>query len=125
APSHIALATLAIEAGVRRVVVEKPLSVSVAACRQLAEVADRAGAMVVVDHGRRWSPDYRSIRAYIERGHIGAVRHVSVVGGAGGPRDGLAAAEIAIAAHLSQSRDHRPVALPLDGDDARFEVAFA
>src|SRR6266571_3442700 len=256
APSHVALARTAVEAGVRRVVVEKPMSVSVAASRELVELAEEAGALVAVDHGRRWSPDYRSIRAYIGRGHIGAVRQLSVTGGAGGmgmtgthffdlarfltgaeadwvtahlhasgrpnprgdqfhdpegyvlagfrdgvrlfldlsgdvrredrlvviqgefgrivvderagvwraatsfspdlafpfratlspgglfglavrelldepaavacgPRDGLAATEMAVAAHLSDARDHRPVALPLEGDDVAFEVAFA
>jgi len=256
APSHVVLARMAIEAGVRRLVVEKPVSVSVASGQELARLAESSGALVAVDHGRRWSPDYRSIRAYVERGHIGAVRHISVTGGSGGmgmtgthffdlarlltggeaewvsghlhgsgrpnprgpqfhdpegfvlaglqggtrlfvdlsgdvrrvdrlvviqgefgrivvderarvwraatsfspelmfpfrgtlspgglfalavrevmgeppalacgPRDGLAATEIAIAAHLSQARDHRPVALPLEGEDAAFEVAFA
>src|SRR6266581_3547083 len=224
--------------------------------RELVALAEEAGALVAVDHGRRWSPDYRSIRAYIGRGHIGAVRQLSVTGGAGGmgmtgthffdlarfltgaeadwvtahlhasgrpnprgdqfhdpegyvlagfrdgvrlfldlsgdvrredrlvviqgefgrivvderagvwraatsfspdlafpfratlspgglfglavrelldepaavacgPRDGLAATEMAVAAHLSDARDHRPVALPLEGDDVAFEVAFA
>ena len=256
APSHVALARMALEAGVKRVVVEKPLSVSVAAARELAELASDAGALVAVDHGRRWSPDYRSIRAYIGRGHIGAVRQISVTGGAGGmgmtgthffdltrfltgaeaewvtahlqasgrpnprgeqfddpeghvlagfgggvrlfmdlsgdvrredrlvvvqgeygrivvderarvwraatsfspelvfpfrgtlspgglfglavrellgeppaaacgPADGLAATAMAVAAHLSNARDHRPVALPLEGDDVGIEVAFA
>ncbi len=256
APSHVALARMAIEAGVRRVVVEKPLSTSVASARELADLAEQAGALVAVDHGRRWSPEYRSIRAYVGRGHIGSIRHISVSGGPGGMgmtgthffdlarfltgteaewvtghlresgrpnprghqfhdpegyvlaglrggirlfvdlsgdvrredrlvvlqgewgrivvderarvwraatsfspeltfpfrgtlspgglfalavreltgepptvacgvRDGLAAAEIAIAAHLSQSRDHRPVAVPLEGADVEFEVAFA
>ncbi len=39
-------------------------------------------------------------------------------------RDGLAAIEAVLAIHLSEARDHAPVALPLTGDDRVFGIQF-
>jgi predicted dehydrogenase len=83
APSHAALARLALEAGTERVLVEKPIDVSCAAAAELAELADRRGAYLAVGYTRRWMPDHRSVAEAIRAGQIGEPRLLTASLGAG------------------------------------------
>jgi len=82
--SHIAVARLAIEAGVRRLIVEKPIGNSVAQARQLARLCAEKKIKIAVNHSRRWSNDYAAIKRCIEHGYIGPLRQIYIVPGPGG-----------------------------------------
>jgi predicted dehydrogenase len=73
--THADLAVLAADAG-KHVFVEKPLTLSVAKAKRVAEAADRAGVVVQVGHNRRRQPANRRIKAMIDGGELGTVLHL-------------------------------------------------
>jgi predicted dehydrogenase len=82
--THLSVARLAIEAGVKRLVVEKPIGNSVAQAREFAVLCADKKVKLAVNHSRRWSNDYAAIKRCIEHGYIGALRQVYIVPGPGG-----------------------------------------
>jgi predicted dehydrogenase len=70
--THTDLAVRAAEAG-KHVFVEKPLALTVAETKRVAEAADRAGVVVQVGHNRRRQPANRRIKAMIDGGELGTV----------------------------------------------------
>ena len=83
-PSHVPIACMAVETGVRRLLVEKPIGTCPAGARQLVEMCAEEGVTLAVNHSRRWSLDYTAMKRYIAAGRIGPVRHVYVAFGSGG-----------------------------------------
>lgn len=75
-PSHAALSLAAIQAGARRVMVEKPMACSLAECDQILEAARQTGTRVAVDHVRRYSQIYLWLRDQIASGVWGEVRAI-------------------------------------------------
>ena len=75
-PSHAPLALAAMDAGARRVMVEKPMACSVAECRQMLQRARDRGARLSVDQSRRFDPMYQWLRAKIASGGWGGPRTV-------------------------------------------------
>lgn len=82
--SHLAVARLAVEAGVQRLIVEKPIGNSVAGARDLARLCAGREVKLAVNQSRRWSNDYAAIKRCVQHGYIGSLRHISVVLGPGG-----------------------------------------
>jgi predicted dehydrogenase len=82
--SHLALARLAVEAGIQRLIVEKPMGNSVAEARDLARLCADRGVKLAVNQGRRWSSDYAAVKRCVEHGYIGSLRQVYAVPGPGG-----------------------------------------
>jgi predicted dehydrogenase len=79
---HVPLALQAIAAGVRRVVVEKPVALDVGQVRQLQAAADAAGAVVAVAHQRRHAAPVAVLRGVLARGALGSgLRLTARVGG--------------------------------------------
>lgn len=72
--SHAPLAHAAIAAG-KAVVVDKPLALTLAEARAIADHAAEAGVRLSVFHNRRWDGDFLTIRNAIENGMIGKVAH--------------------------------------------------
>jgi predicted dehydrogenase len=68
----------ALEAG-KHVLVEKPLTPSVTEARKLAEVARRAGLVLMCDHTYCYTPAVQRIRDLIRSGHIGEVQFIDSV----------------------------------------------
>lgn len=83
-PAHVPLARMAVEAGVKYLLVEKPVGTCSFSAREMVDAATAKGARLAVNHSRRWSLDYQAIRRYLETGQIGAVRQVYVAFGSGG-----------------------------------------
>lgn len=83
-PSHVPLARMAIEAGAKYLLVEKPIGTCPHAARELIALAESNSVRMAVNHSRRWSLDYQAIRRYLEAGQIGTVRQVYVAYGSGG-----------------------------------------
>lgn len=67
----------AINSGVKAVFCEKPLSNFVADGREMVETAKEEGAVLAVNHSRRWDSLYQDVRDYIAEGNLGDIRHVS------------------------------------------------
>jgi predicted dehydrogenase len=79
APSHRDLALAALEAGVGRILCEKPMASSVAEADEMIEAARRRGARLTVNHGRRVEPLYRWVAARVQSGDWGELRTIRVV----------------------------------------------
>ena len=75
--SHSALTETALRAG-RAVLVEKPLAGSVAEARQLAELADEVGQLLMVGHTFLFSPRLAVIRSYIDDGTLGPIHYATM-----------------------------------------------
>jgi predicted dehydrogenase len=78
AATHFDLVLAALEAG-KHVLVEKPLTPSVAEARKLADVARRSGLVLMCDHTYCYTPVVQRIRDLIRSGHIGEVQFIDSV----------------------------------------------
>jgi len=76
--SHHGLASAALAAG-KHVLVEKPLTDSVATAEQLVEQADRAGLVLAVDHTFVYSGAVQKIRSIIDSGTLGNPLYIDSV----------------------------------------------
>jgi predicted dehydrogenase len=64
------------KAGVRRLLVEKPMACSLAECDRILEMAQETNTRVAVDHGRRHASVYQWLRSRIASGDWGQVRAI-------------------------------------------------
>jgi predicted dehydrogenase len=78
AATHFDLVRAALEAG-KHVLVEKPLTSTVAEGRKLTEIADRSGLVLMVDHTYCYTPAVQRIRQLIHDGEIGDLQFVDSV----------------------------------------------
>jgi predicted dehydrogenase len=78
AATHFDLARAALEAG-KHVMVEKPLTPTVAEGRKLVDVADRGGLVLMCDHTYCYTPAVQRIRNLIRAGEIGTVQFIDSV----------------------------------------------
>ena len=62
-PSHAALALAAMDAGVRYLMIEKPMACSLVECDAIIAKARETGTRVVVDHVRCYAPAYQWLRS--------------------------------------------------------------
>lgn len=70
---HAAIATAAVRAG-RHVVVEKPLTTSVADAVRLVELQRERGRLVALVAQRRYEPEYAHLKSLVESGRVGEIR---------------------------------------------------
>lgn len=75
--AHLPLAKLAIEAGVP-VLIQKPVTETVAEYEELEAMAEEHGVTVSVVHNHNFDPAMRKLEAAIDRGVVGDVRSVEV-----------------------------------------------
>jgi predicted dehydrogenase len=78
AATHFDLVRAALEAG-KHVLVEKPLTSSLAEAVKLADLAEHAGQVLMCDHTYCFTPAVRRIREIIHSGEIGEVQYVDSV----------------------------------------------
>lgn len=71
----------AIEAGVRLILLEKPVATSLAACRQLSHACERAGARIAVNHQMRFLPQYQIPRDLLASAGYGGFHSMHVAAG--------------------------------------------
>jgi predicted dehydrogenase len=83
APNHLKLARLAVSAGVSKILIEKPISVSLKDARFFINECKAARVQVAVNYSRRWMPEYLAMKRCIKAGLIGEPRQISVVVGQG------------------------------------------
>ena len=82
--SHCDLAILAMTAGVRKVLVEKPLGRSLEECDEVIEIAERTGSTVAVNHPYRHMSHMRSLVDLMRSEEFGGLSSMHIVGGNGG-----------------------------------------
>lgn len=75
AGTHYELTKRVLEAG-RHALVEKPLAMTVAECRELGRLADRAGLTLMVGHTFLYNSAVRWLRDHVQRGDLGEVLYV-------------------------------------------------
>jgi scyllo-inositol 2-dehydrogenase (NADP+) len=71
-PTHAELARQALEAG-KHVVIDKPMTTTVAQADELIALAAARGRLLSVFHNRRWDNDFQTVKSMIEAGRLGAV----------------------------------------------------
>jgi predicted dehydrogenase len=70
--THFALARRVLEAG-KHVVVDKPVTLTAAEARTLADLAASRKRVFAPFHNRRWDGDFMTVRALLESGELGRV----------------------------------------------------
>ena len=70
----------AAEAGIKVIMVEKPLAISVALGRAMIEACERSGSRLITEHTRRFQPRYKKIRQMVDEGAVGKVKIVTFDG---------------------------------------------
>ncbi|MBC7368469.1 MAG: Gfo/Idh/MocA family oxidoreductase [Undibacterium sp.] len=73
--THFPLAKRALESG-RHVLVEKPITHSLATAHELIELAARQRRVLMVDHTFVYHPAVRKIKALVEAGDLGQLRYI-------------------------------------------------
>lgn len=77
-PAHHPLAKAALEAG-KHVLVEKPMTETSDQSRELIELADNKGLVLMPGHIFRYHPCIRDLRRRIQDGELGTIRHLSCI----------------------------------------------
>lgn len=108
----------ALAAGVKVLVIEKPLATTLAESRRLAAAVQAAGCASIVNFSRRWDPAMQGLRERIERGEFGALQRFNASYGKGIGNNG--SHMIDLVAFLGGGRPVRARSLgtPLDGGEA-------
>ena len=70
----------AAEAGIKVIMVEKPIAISVEWARKMVDACDNSGSRLITEHTRRFLPHYQKIKKMITDGLIGDVRTVETSG---------------------------------------------
>ncbi|WP_406700179.1 Gfo/Idh/MocA family oxidoreductase [Singulisphaera sp. Ch08] len=83
APTHVMLGRVGIQTGAKRILLEKPIDVSLHEARGFVAECRGAGIPLAVNYSRRWMPDYRAIKRCIGKGVIGAPRSLAIILGKG------------------------------------------
>lgn len=75
---HAPMTLAALEAGAH-VLCEKPMAMDAGESRAMLEAAEAAGKLHVMGHELRFNPNRRRIKALLDAGEIGEVRHLNMV----------------------------------------------
>jgi predicted dehydrogenase len=81
---HADVVVDAAAAGVKGIFCEKPIATTLADADRMIEAVERAGAPMVVNHTRRWLPEYHRAREIVCGGQLGAL--MRIIACLGGPR---------------------------------------
>ena len=80
---HIEPTLMALQAGYKNLMIEKPIDKDLGKCVMLSKKADEYGAKLQICHSLRFSPFYRKMKELIETGVIGEVKHINQTEGVG------------------------------------------
>ena len=78
APSHFSYVCKSAEAGVRYILCEKPMAVSVSQCLGMIEACARHEAILAVNHLNRFMPHYGKVYEFVHSKDIGELRSMAV-----------------------------------------------
>lgn len=75
--THPEITIAAAEAGVKGIICEKPIALSLTEADQMIETVKRCNTALVINHERRWSSNYHKAKELIEEGVIGKVELIN------------------------------------------------
>lgn len=87
-PLHADLTVAAFEAGAKAVWCEKPMAVNLVDADRMVEAARKAGAVLVINHQRRYVDSYLQAREFIRTGQIGEITQITGICGGDTLTDG-------------------------------------
>lgn len=73
APQHAEITVACAEAGVRAIYCEKPIATTLADAERMVQACQAAGALLVINHQRRFHPNFRRLRDLLAAGELGEV----------------------------------------------------
>jgi predicted dehydrogenase len=76
-PTHSEITIKAAECGVKAIFCEKPIASSLDEADKMINVCEREGTILLINHTRRWDPNYHKIKQYVKN-YIGGT--ISVTG---------------------------------------------
>ncbi len=76
--THMPITLAALEHG-KAVLCEKPMAMNAGEAARMSEAAQNAGVLALIDHELRFLNSRRALKAMLQRGAIGAVRHCNYV----------------------------------------------
>ena len=77
-PQPHAPMTLAALAAGAHVLCEKPMAMNAGEARSMLEAAEAGGKLHIIGHELRFNPNRRRIKALLEAGELGSIRHVNI-----------------------------------------------
>lgn len=86
--SHFELARTAIEASVRGIFLEKPLTTTLADADRLLKLAKKKKTVLAINHSRRWDTGLNRINTFLKSGKIGKIHQVQCFYTAGASNTG-------------------------------------
>lgn len=75
-PTHAAVTIEGAKSGIRNILCEKPMATNLHSADQVLQVCRENGTRLAVNHIRRWSSDYAKLKALLDDGVIGDIRHL-------------------------------------------------
>lgn len=72
-PEHAPIVIAAAELGARAIYCEKPIAQCVEDAQRMVDACARAGALLVINHNRRFNPNYRKLRDFVASGALGTL----------------------------------------------------
>lgn len=73
APQHAEITVACAEAGVRAIYCEKPIATRLTDAERMVQACQDAGALLVINHQRRFHPNFRRLRDLLAAGDLGEV----------------------------------------------------
>lgn len=73
APQHAEITVACAEAGVRAIYCEKPIATRLTDAERMVQACQDAGALLVINHQRRFHPNFRRLRDLLAAGELGEV----------------------------------------------------
>jgi predicted dehydrogenase len=75
---HVAPTIAAAEAGVKAVLCEKPMALSMGDAERVIHTCERSGTKLAIDHTMRFEPNWRRVKQMVDEGAIGNLLHIEV-----------------------------------------------
>ena len=82
-PSHAAITIACAEAGVKAVLCEKPIATRIVDAERMIAACNASGTILIINHNRRFNPNYRRLREFLAAGELGEVTSANLVWGKG------------------------------------------
>ncbi|MFQ5731444.1 MAG: Gfo/Idh/MocA family protein [Planctomycetaceae bacterium] len=82
-PSHAEITIACAEAGVKAVYCEKPIATRIVDAERMIAACNAAGTLLVVNHNRRFNPNYRRLRDLVAAGELGELTSCNLQWGRG------------------------------------------
>jgi len=83
APQHAEMTVACAGAGIRAIYCEKPIATRLADAERMAAACAAADTLLVINHNRRFNPNYRRLRDLVAAGDLGTLTSVSLQWGTG------------------------------------------